>query len=270
MALTLASDYIKQAIRKCGAMRAGYTPQTELLTDGLTEWGSMYDSFAAERTMGWSVPDYTYAVNGPGSQSSGNGYLIGPTAHAVGNANDFQGPRPTMIVRMNCILNFGSSTPVYVPMLSISAEEWASLSIRQIPAINVSNLFYYDPQYSSAAGAPGPNGVLNIFPPQTGNGVELFCSQAWAVPATLATTYSAPPGYQDVIVLGLAVRMWPLVDRTLMPNKLSFEYLNGKFYEACQKVRALNRPIPQLPNTFPGRKPAGYYDSFVSSTGEPY
>lgn len=263
MPLVTGQDYIVNAIRQCGALRPGYTPQPELLDDALTEWQKLYDSWQAERTIGFSVPDYLYTVNGPGSQSNGNGYLIGPTAKQVGNQNDFQGPRPVSIIRANCVMTNNGPNPVYIPMVPISAEEWSDLAIRQIPAINVTNLFYYDPQF--------PNGVLNIFPPMQGNSIELFCWSAWAVPTVLTNPYTAPPGYMDAITWSLAQRMWPLVDRSIMPNKLSFEYINGKAYEACQKVRTVNRPIPVLPNNFPGgRKPAGYYDSFVSYTGEPY
>lgn len=262
MALTLASDFIKHALRRCGQMRPGYTPQTELLTDGLNEWGLMFDAYAAERTMGFSIPDYQYNVTGPGSQSNGNGYLIGPTAHAAGNANDFQGPRPASIVRANCVMLNQGPSPVYLPMRPISAEEWADLAIRQIPAINVTNLFYYDPQF--------PNGVLNIFPPQTGNAIELFCWQALATPATLGTTYSAPPAYADMVIKNLSKRMWPLCTKDMMPNKLPYEVICGQAYAAEQVVRTLNRPVPTLRNNFPSRHQDGFYDSFVSYTGEPY
>lgn len=263
MSLTIASDYIKQALLKCGNMKPGYTPSPELLAAGLTEWGSQFDSWAAERTMGFSIPDYQYTVAGPGSQSGGNGYLIGPTAHAAGNANDFQGPRPNSIVRANCVMTNLGTQPVYIHMRPISVEEWAALAIRQIPAINVTSLFYYDPQF--------PNGVLNVFPPLIGNAIELFCWEALAVPSTLGSNYSAPPGYQDAIVWSLASRLWPMCSRDIMPHKLTHPFINGKAYEACQKVRTVNRPIPTLGQDFRGsQQPAGYYDSFVSYTGEPY
>lgn len=262
MPLVTAQDHIQQAFRKCGQMRSGYTLPPELLTDGLNEWGTLFDSWAAERTMGFSIPDYVYAVNGPGSQNSGNGYLVGPTAHTAGGTYDFQGPRPESIVRANCVMTSVGPQPVYIPMRPIGLEEWANLAIRQIPAIDVTSLYYYDPQF--------PNGVLNVFPPLIGNSIELFSWQPLAVPANLGTGYSAPPGYQDAVVWNLAERVWPMCPKSMMANKLKFEYICGKAYEACQKVRTVNRPIPTLANNLPGRKREGYYDSFVSYTGEPY
>ena len=154
--------------------------------------------------------------------------------------------------------------PVYIPIRMILAEEWAALAIRQIPAINVTNLAYYDPQF--------PQGVFNVFPPLNGNSIELFTWAAMAVPAALGSSYSAPPGYLDAIVYSLAARLWPMLTKNQLANKVPHAYLLGKAYEACQKVRAVNRPIPALKSDFPrGNKgPAGYYDSFVSYTGEPY
>lgn len=131
--------------------RPGYTPSPELLADGLTEWGMLFDSWSAERTMGFSIPQYVYPVTGPGSQSGGNGYQLGPTAA------DWVGPRPESIVRANLEMTSMGAQPVYLPIRMLSAEDWASLSIRQIPGINVTNLAYWEPQF--------PNGVFNVFPP---------------------------------------------------------------------------------------------------------
>ena len=257
MPLVVAQDYILMALRKCGQMRPGYVPQVELLSDGLTEWGMMFDSWQAERTMGFSIPQYTYAVTGPGSQSNGNGYQIGPTAA------DWVGPRPESIVRANCKMTSLGSQPVYIHLKPISAEEWAGLSIRQIPGINVKNLFYYDPQF--------PNGVFNVFPPLTGNSIELFTWPALAAPTSTAAAYSAPPGYQDAVVYSLAERLWPLCTHQIAINKMPYQWVAGKAYEAREKVRLVNRPIPRLRNDFSGStQPAGYYDANVSWTGEPY
>lgn len=261
--IATAGDYIRSALRKCGQLRPGYIPAPELLADGLDEWGVQFDSWQAERTMGFSIPQYQYAVHGPGSQSGGNGYLVGPTAHVAGNANDFQGPRPESIARANLVMTSVGPQPVYLPIRMISMEEWASLAIRQIPGINVTNLAYYDPQ--------SPNGVFNVFPPLTGNSIELFTWPSFAVPATLGASYSAPPGYQDAVVYSLAERLWPMCTLNILVNKVSLQWLAGKAHAAREKVRLVNRPIPTLKSDFGGAgKPAGYFDSYVKYTGEPY
>jgi hypothetical protein len=271
VALANGQAVIIQALRKLGQVRAGYTPPPELLADGLNEWITLFDEWATDRTMGFSIPTYVYPVLGPGSQSSGNGYLLGPTATTAlatpttnaGGANDWNGPRPPIIVRANLKFTSGTGQPVYIHLRPISAEEWAGLSIRVITAINVTNVFYWDPQF--------PNGVFNVFPPLSGNAIELFCSQALAAPATLATAYSAPPGYLDAVIKSLAERLWSMIPSSVCPNKRSPEWLAGSAYEACQKIQMLNRPIPMLASDFPraGGGPGGFYDSNVTNTGLP-
>ena len=252
----LARNYIMLALRRCGQMRPGYRPSADLLNDGLSEWQALFDSWAAERSMGFSIPQYVYPVTGPGSESDGNGYDVGPSAH------DWAGPRPEVIVRANLKFTSQGPYPVYIQLKSVSAEEWASLAIRIIPGINVTNIFYYDPQF--------PNGVFNVFPPLTGNAIELFTWQALAAPAYLTAPYAAPPGYMDAIVWSLSERLWPLCTKAFMPNKLAFGYICGKALEACNKVRNVNRNIPKLGSDFKNQQTqAGYYDSQVSRTGLP-
>lgn len=258
MPILTAQQHIYQALRKCGSLRPGYTPQMELLADALNEWGTMFDEWQAEREMGFSIPQFVYPVTGPGSQQNGNGYEIGPTAA------DWVGPRPTSIVRANLVFTSGGQSPVYIHLRPISAEEWAALSIREIPAINVTSLFYYDPQY--------PNGVFNVFPPLNGNSIELFTWGFLAVPAALAENYSAPPGYQDAVIKTLAERLWPMLTHDICVHKNSQMWLAGQAYTAREKVKAVNRSLPTLCNDF-GKTTGGdapLYDSFVTDTGFPY
>jgi len=257
MALVTAQDYIESTLRKCGQLRPGYKSSPEFLADGLNEWGMLFDSWAAERTMGFSIPQYVYPVTGPGSKSNGNGYDVGPSA------TNWVGPRPEAIVRANLKMTSVGPQPVYLPIRMLSAEDWASLSIRQIPGINVTNLAYYDPQF--------PNGVFNVFPPLTGNSIELFTWMGFSAPATLATAYSAPAGYMDAVVYSLAERLWPMCTHDVLVHKIDPRKLAGMAHAAREKVRLVNRPIPTLRADFRGgSKPAGYYDSNVARTGEPY
>src|ERR1035437_7538282 len=74
-----AQNFIYMALRKCGQMRPGYTPSPELLADALSEWYTWFDELGAERNSHYSNPVYQYSVTGPGSQTGGNGYTIGPS-----------------------------------------------------------------------------------------------------------------------------------------------------------------------------------------------
>lgn len=255
MALVTATDFIYQALRRLGHLRPGYTASPELLADALTEWGLLYDTLNTDRLNEFTNPDFVYPVTGPGSQSGGNGYQVGPTAL------DWVGPRPTSIIQANIVQGSGSSK-VYIPLTPITQEEWASLSVRTIPATSVTTMFWYDPQF--------PNGVFNVFPPLNANAVELFQFGVLAVPATLATAYSGPPGYAEMVVSGLAERLYYMVPKELMPQKKPYQAIAGQAKVALDKVRMLNRPCNILPNDFHGGndRAGSFFDSNIRWTGE--
>lgn len=256
--LTTAQDFIYQALRKIGALRPGYTPSPEILSDAMTEWSLMFDEFNADRLMQNSNPDFVYPVTGPGSASDGNGYTVGPSGA------DWTGPRPTSIIRANLVQTTFGPQPVYIPIKPISQEQWASLAIRQIPAVNITAVFWYDPQY--------PLGVFNVFPPLNGNSIELFQWGAYVTPANLAASYAAPPGYENVIVTNLAERLYYMTcTKQMVLERAPYLIISGKAKLAREAVQVINRPINPMPTDYPsGDRPGGFYDSFVTYTGDPY
>lgn len=258
MALLTAQDYLYQAFREVGMLRPGYSPSPELLQDGMDMWKIMFDEWNADRLMQYSQPDLQYTVSGPGSRSGGNGYTIGPSGA------DLTGPRPDSIIRMNTVLNPLTSTPVYVQLAPISLEQWAAQSVRQIPAINLSSLFYYDPQY--------PNGVINLYPPvSAGTVLEIFQFGSLTVPATLATAYAGPPMYGRAIISGLAKRLYYSVPKLVMPEKKPFRLVAGEAVRAEDRIKMLNRPLNRMGTDFPRQgQGVGFYDQNVRWTGEPY
>lgn len=304
-------------------MRPGYLNQPELLADALTEWQAFFDELNAERTANFSNPDFVYPVTGPGSQSGGNGYTVGPqftfsgtttiaslvvtvdntAGLQVGNAvsgagipalatitaispnvsitlsleataaalititvtPDWVGPRPESIIRANLVMTSAGQAPIYLQLTPISQEEWSALAIRQIPAINVTSKYWYDPQY--------PDGVFNVFPPLNGNSIELFTWGVLAAPTSLQATYSAPPGYWDLVVLGLAERLYYMATKEVVIRPVPYQIIAGKAHAAREKIRLVNRPIPRLRTDCPSGSRiggSGFYDQNVRWTGEPY
>lgn len=259
-----AQDLIYQALRKCGQMRPGYVPSPELLADGFNEWLMMFDSWNAERTLNYTMPDYVYPVTGPGHGTTGNNNSFGGTGYQIGpTAVDFVGPRPVAIARANLILTNVPNTPARIPLSQISMEEWMAIAVVQFTATNVTTTFAYDPQF--------PNGVIWIWPPLNGNSLEIFEWGQLTPPAALGSTYSAPPGYWDAIVWSLAARFWPLCTKDLMPKKFSLAYLTGNAKIARDKIKAVNAPMPRMGCDFRGnRSNVGTADLDLLLTGRPY
>jgi hypothetical protein len=320
-----AQQYIISALRKCGQLRPGYTPNSDFLGDGLNEFQFMFDSMNAKRTENFTIPDYIYPVSGNtgingiygqnvqftvGPSFTFQGTLNGTTLVAVANtvglvigmpisgtnipANtritaisqgvsitmnnaatgsgavtitvtpSFAGPRPEAIVRMNLYMTSVSPTqPTRLPLAPISAEEWANISVIQITPINVTTVFYYDPQF--------PQGVINVWPPLNGNSLEFFTWGFLTPPTTLATTVNLPPGYSDVIVYELAKRLWPMCTLDILPHKVTHQWLCGQAAIAKQRIRDANAPMPRMGNDFgPGAPHSPECDWSLLLTGIPY
>ena len=98
-----------------------------------------------------------------------------------------------------------------------------------------------------------------------------FISGILVPPSALADTYSAPPGYQDMIIYGLAERLYGMVTKNMVAHLSPYPQIMGRFQAALNRIRRINKLQSRLASDFPGgKKPAGFYDSFVTYTGEPY
>lgn len=179
-------------------------------------------------------------------------------------APSFNGPRPEAIVRMNLYLTSANpSQPTRIPLAPMSAEEWANIPVVSLIPINVATSFYYDPQY--------PQGVINVFPPLNGNSLEIFTWGFLNPPTTLAATYSAPPGYTEVVIWNLARELWPLATLDVFVNKLPFQYICGMAAKARDAVQYVNAPMPRLRNDFGGgTRSAATCDWNLLLAGVPY
>lgn len=184
-------------------------------------------------------------------------------AQTITQLPDFNGPRPESIIQANMVLTNVGTQPVYIPLVALTQIEWANLAIQQIPGVNITNVFWYDPQF--------PQGVFNVFPPLTGNSLQFYTWGVLAPPASLSSTWNAPPGYWDLVVFALAQRLYYMVTKEiLVGGKVPYATIAGQALRARNKVKSVNRPIPLLGNGFakgPGR--GGFFDRNVTYTGNP-
>ncbi len=260
-----AQDYIIKSLRRLGQMRPGYTPQPELMQDAFNEWLGMFDSWNAERTMNYHLPDYVYPVTGAGHATTGNGQTFGGGGYEIGpTAADFVGPRPTEIVRVNLYTTTVSPTmPIRIPLARISMEEWIRIAVPALTAINITTVFAWDPQW--------PNGVIWVWPPLNAHSLEIFTWGVLTPPTTLSDDYTAPPGYEDAITWTLAQRCWPLCTKDFMPHKLPLPYISGQASIARNRVKAINAPNPKVANDFQGgHDNKNVNDLGLILTGSPY
>ena len=218
-----------------------------------------------QKVTGPGIPAGSYVVS---SNAAGQYFTINNNCTATGTFSinlqpDFLGPRPEIITSARLVMTNTQPNPVYIRIRLITQEEWGNLAIRNIPAIQVTSLAWYDPQF--------PCGVFNVFPPLNGNSIELFTSGTLTAPFSLSTPWSAPAGYADLIIWGLAERNYYSMTKEMNARTITYSAVCARASEARKKIRRINRPAERMGCDFkPGRTPGGFYDSFVTYTGEPY
>lgn len=214
---------------------------------------------------GTGIPADTY-ITGISPNTS---IEISAAATASGNivitvTPSFTGPRPEAIIRMNLYMTSVSpSQPTRIPLSPVSAEQWANIPVLQITPINVTTVYYYDPQF--------PQAVINVWPPLNGNSLEIFTWGFLTPPTALSATVNVPPGYQDAIVYQLAKRLYHMATRDILPHKIPWNVLAAQALAAQQRMQAVNAPMPKLVNDFGNRQRSGAQSDWqLLLTGQPY
>lgn len=231
-------------------------------------------SVAVANTFGLIIGQYVTGTGIPAGTwitaiSINAGVTLSALATASGTVSitvnpDFVGPRPEKIIRMNLVYT-ATPHPIRLPVSMISVEQFSAISALAINPINVNVVCYYDPQY--------PCGVLNVWPPLNGNELEIFTWGFLTPPTDLAAAVNLPPGYQDVMIYGLAMRLWPMCTSQQGFNRVPHSFLINQAMIAANKVRRVNAPRPKLANDFSGgrqNRGVGVCDWDLLLAGIPY
>jgi hypothetical protein len=173
------------ALVEINACDAGGTPQAELADLALSKYNQIVDNWNAVRACVFHeeflddfdlIPEQEICTLGPDS------------------ADYDVDQRPVTIDGANVILNT-QDPPVKTPIEVVRYPWWLD---QAVPAITAEEpgFLYYEPKW--------PNGELRFWPvPTVAYGFELMVRQVIAQ-ATLATTFTMPPGYWNAITLTLA------------------------------------------------------------------
>jgi hypothetical protein len=181
---------IRAALRKSNVLAQGQIPSGDELTDSFEELRRMLDSWLADRLNAFTVRFDTYTLTN--QQQS---YTIGiDPAHIL--TADFNAPRPTKIVSAN--LQFSTSPVIRRPLVLLDDEQWASKRLQEVYTFPAE--LYND--------GNDPLSTLYFYPiPDAAYTIELYTWQQLSTYAALTDNLILPPGYEDAIILNLAVRL---------------------------------------------------------------
>ena len=176
---------IDRACRLLGVVPSGVSPTAAESADGLTALNALLDSWRNERLMVYSLTDVSKALT-----SGDNSYTIFPST------GDFDTPRPVEIRSAYMTID-GVDYPVRI----LTDAEWFAIEDKTTTGDLVECL-WYNPAMSE--------GVVKVWPtPSAANTLHLVVWTPLTAIATLATTFTFPPGWERACVYNLAVELAP-------------------------------------------------------------
>jgi hypothetical protein len=181
--MSTGRDLIYAALREIGAFGSEETPQAEGTNDALKTLNRMWGGWNAD--LGNIYSETLDSLTLVPSTAS---YTIGP------DFGVFNVTRPVQILAAQ--LRYATNTDL--PIEIISFDKYQEVSNKTSSADVVQYLAY---------NATYPNGVIYVWPVPTVAYVIRLTSKKILSDFDLDTTLSLPPGYEDAIVLNLAVRL---------------------------------------------------------------
>ena len=184
-------DLVTAALRKIGALAASETPTAEDAQIALDELGRLQDRWSAEDLLLYASSRETFTISANDST-----YTIG----SGGNVNIV---RPVYLEIVNFI-ETSTDPDTELPLRKLTRDDWARIGQKALTS-NYPQAWFYDAAFSSA------RGTLNFWPVPTATTLQgvLYYASGIVEFTSLNTSVSLPPGYREMIVDGLAVKLLP-------------------------------------------------------------
>jgi hypothetical protein len=219
--VTAGKGLIYPALRKAAVtLGPQRTPSPAQYQDGLEELNRLLGSLNCDRLFIFSMARYEYPMSGAKTFTIG----IDPQGQTIADLN---GPRPLQIDKANIIY---SVPGIRRPLALLTDLQWSEVVVQDI-ANSIPDALYDDYAY--------PLSTLYIYPqPVPGYILELYI---WNLVATFLTPNDVvllPPGYEDALVLNLALRLAPHFQRATDPN------LREDARISWMRLMSINAPKP--------------------------
>ena len=211
------------ALRKAGiTLGPQRTPSPAQYQDAIEELNRLVGSLNCDRLFIYSQTNAVFPLNG------GTRYTIGASADP-NIVPDFDAPRPQFIEAASIVTSISEPILRY-PLVVIGDLQWAKIGLLSIPN-TIPEFLYNDRGY--------PLSTLYLWgQPMAGYLLELFYWQLVPQFVTPDDQVLLPPGYEDALVLNLAVRMAPHFQRQVPPD------VREDARKALMRLESINAPQP--------------------------
>jgi len=213
MTTTTAAVIISDALKELQVIGEGETPSATMLSDGLRMLNRLLETFSTDGEFAYAEASESIALTGQQS------ITLGPSGSVTTK-------RPIKI-ESAYVDRGGISYPVSV----LDGEQYDALTYKAQAGANTAAI-YYDATY--------PDGTLYLYPVSTGCTLHLSVMQSVKQFASTSDQIDMPEGYEDAIILALAVRMGPGYGK-----KVS-EDTKQAARRAMGAIKRVNRDVPMM------------------------
>lgn len=229
-ALTIITD----ALMEIGVIANGETPDTNQQADGLRSLNRLMETLSNARTFAYFADEISLA-------------LTGQASFTVGATGDVVDLRPIMIESATAVLS-----NVTYPVSIYTVQQWDAIPDKTSTG-TLPLAIYYEGNM--------PNGTINVYPICSGSTIKVRVLTLVNSFATVATTLSMPPGYEEALVKNLAVDLSPQYPR----NSLSPITIQ-KAKSSLAYIQRVNTVIPKLSidARLPGLRSGMSYNDYLA------
>ena len=188
MASTTATVMITDALKEIAVIGEGETPSAEMLADGLRMLNRICDTLANDNDFAYYASQAQMALTGQQS------FSIGPTGDVVT-------ARPLAIE--SAVVDRSGIT---YPVRTIDVQQYDDVTLKSLIGANTQAIYYE---------ATFPNGTVYCYPLASGCTLKMRILNSVKQFASLSDQIEMPPGYEDALMLRLAVRMAPGYQKTV-------------------------------------------------------
>lgn len=211
---TIASDLIRDALKEIQVLGEGEVMSAEMAIDGLNTLNRLMDRLANQPLMLFSVSQLNFPL------TSAQSFTVGPAGA------DLIADRPIQV--MSAI---ASKDGVDYDVKVLTPTQWDSIHFKDVDGGPPEGLYYE---------ASSPVGTVFVYPKAPGYTLKMRVLSTFRRFAGLTDVVALPPGYEEAIILALAIRLAPSYQRPVS------QFTVGQAMIAMRAIKRANFRMPTL------------------------
>jgi hypothetical protein len=187
------ADLATLSLQHLMVLQTGEVPTSSDLALCLSKANLMLDEWAADGLMIPCITRTTWTISG--------------SSYTVGTGGTINIVRPEFIDHVS-YYDTSLTTPNEIPLITLTDDAYASYTVKTLQSV-YPQMYWYNPTYASGFGTL----ILLPVPTSTTLMGVMYAKTALAEIAATSTTMTYPPGYKNMLVTNLAVRLAALYER---------------------------------------------------------